>query len=111
MRIAFIGTGSMGGALLEGVLASGQSADDVHATSGSRATAEDLAARLGVHAHAVEDDPQANEAAVRGAGLVFVGVKPWMLADTAAALARNAAGLDVALGAPLSTHPTCAALP
>lgn len=107
MRIAFIGTGSMGGALLEGVLASGQSADDVHATSGSRATAEDLAARLGVHAHAVEDDPQANEAAVRGAGLVFVGVKPWMLADTAAALAPalepDAVVVSMAAGVDLDT--------
>jgi pyrroline-5-carboxylate reductase len=107
MRIAFIGTGSMGGALLEGVLASGQSAEDVHATAGSRATAEDLAARLGVHAHAVEEDPQANEAAVRGAGLVFVGVKPWTLADTAAvvapALEPDAVVVSMAAGVDLDT--------
>lgn len=107
MRIAFIGTGNMGGALLEGVLAAGQSPDDVHATAGSRTTAEGLAARLGVHAHAVEEDPQANEAAVRGAGLVFVGVKPWMLADTAAALAPalepDAVVVSMAAGVDLDT--------
>lgn len=107
MRIAFIGTGSMGGALLEGVLASGQSAQDVRATTASRASAQDLSERLGVTALALEDDPRANETAASDADLVLVGVKPWMLADTAAALApalrNDAVIVSMAAGVDLET--------
>lgn len=97
----------MGGALLAGVLAAGQAADQVHATVRSAASAEALRARLGVHAHATDDDPQANATAAAGAGLVFLGVKPWQLAEVAAQiadeLADDAVVVSMAAGVDLET--------
>lgn len=80
MRIAFLGTGSMGSALLEGVKAK----SDAHivATCASRASADSLHERLGVETLAVETTSDANVQAINGADFVFVGVKPWMLAET-----------------------------
>ncbi|GAA4514819.1 pyrroline-5-carboxylate reductase [Brevibacterium yomogidense] len=107
MRIAFIGTGNMGGALLEGVLAAGQAPEDVHATTRSGASASALRSRLGVQTTALDADPRANRTAVDGAGAVFLGVKPWMLADTAAdigpALPDDAAIVSMAAGVDLAT--------
>ncbi|HLR44709.1 MAG TPA: pyrroline-5-carboxylate reductase [Brevibacterium sp.] len=107
MRIAFVGTGNMGSALLAGILAAGQDAGQVHATTGSAESADGLASRLGVRATAVADDAEANRTAVDGAGLVFLGVKPWMLADTAAeltdALADGATVVSMAAGVDLAT--------
>ncbi len=111
MRIAFVGTGNMGSALLAGILSAGQDAGEVHATTRSAASAAALGSRLGVRTTAVEDDAAANRSAVDGADLVFLGVKPWMLADTAseldgalqdgATIVSMAAGVDLAT---LSTH-------
>ncbi len=85
--IAFLGTGSMGGALLDGILSSdGVARDRVHATTKSEASARALAERLDVPARSLEDDPDANREAVHGADYVFLGVKPWMLAETLADL-------------------------
>ncbi|WP_291793381.1 pyrroline-5-carboxylate reductase [Brevibacterium sp.] len=106
MSIAFIGTGNMGGALLRGILAGGQEPGGVTATTRGAASAEELAAELGIRALSLEADPTANRTAVTGADLVFLGVKPWMLADTltevrdalapGAVLVSMAAGVDAA---------------
>lgn len=80
MRIAFVGTGSMGSALLEGVQASTDA--QIVATCASAASATRLHERLGIDTLAVETTSDANLQAIRGAQFVFVGVKPWMLAQT-----------------------------
>lgn len=107
MRIAFVGTGNMGSALLAGILAAGQDAGAVHATTRSAESAAALESRLRVRATAVEDDAEANRSAVDGADIVFLGVKPWMLADTASeldgALAEDATVVSMAAGVDLAT--------
>lgn len=105
MSIAFIGTGNMGGALLRGVLAGGAAPDSVVATTRSGASAESLAAELGIRTVSLETDPHANRTAVAGAGFVFIGVKPWMLGETlrdlaggleeGAVIVSMAAGVDI----------------
>lgn len=101
--IASIGTGNMGGALLRGILASSTGLD-VRATTNSQASAGKIARALTegttapsatsandgantVTVTSVESDPEANAKAVDSADIVFLGVKPWMMADTLRPLA------------------------
>jgi pyrroline-5-carboxylate reductase len=70
-RLAVLGAGKMGETLLRGLLESGAvAAADVVATASHTATAERLAAALGV------ETTTDNRRAVRGAGRVLLGVKP-----------------------------------
>ncbi|MCQ9368224.1 pyrroline-5-carboxylate reductase [Brevibacterium sp. 91QC2O2] len=106
LRIAMIGTGSMGGALLSGMLSSADPAspnastggavdaagvplENARATTKSQASAEALAQRTGVSTMALDADPAANRDAAAGADFVFLGVKPWMIADTLTDLAPS----------------------
>lgn len=77
--IAILGAGSMGGAILAGLVADG-SAASLMATNRSRAKAE-AAAAPGVRSIALEDEPGGNVDAASQADVVVVGVKPYMVAD------------------------------
>lgn len=74
--IAMLGLGSMNGAILGGLLASGVRGEDVIATSRSAASARRRAEQHGVTVLAEEDDAAANARAVASADVVFLGVKP-----------------------------------
>lgn len=79
--VAILGTGSMGGAILSGLLS-----PDVTVDGGIRVTnrTESKAAALrthGVTSISAETDPYANLAAVKGARIVLLGVKPDMIPD------------------------------
>ncbi|MFS4505520.1 pyrroline-5-carboxylate reductase [Clavibacter sp. Sh2141] len=77
-----LGTGSMNGAILGGLLSPRVEVDgDVRVTTRSAASAAALDVREGVAAASVEEDPDANRRAVRGARVVIVGVKPHMVPD------------------------------
>lgn len=105
--IAILGAGSMGGAILSGLLA-----PSVTVTGGIRVTnrTEAKAAALRsptVTSFALESTPGANLEAVRGARVVLVGVKPAMVADLlreiAPALAPDAIVVSVASGVTTAT--------
>lgn len=106
-RTAMLGVGSMSGAVLDGLLAAGVPADRFAVTNRSETSAAALRAR-GIDAVAVETDPQANRRAVRGAGVVVLGVKPFavadLLRDVADDLAPDAVVVSVAVGV------TCASM-
>jgi pyrroline-5-carboxylate reductase len=75
-RIAILGSGSMGTAILSGLLASGFEASKVTITTKSLESAEKLADELGVNAIALDEQATANQDAVVGADVVLVAVKP-----------------------------------
>ncbi|WP_164232808.1 pyrroline-5-carboxylate reductase [Microbacterium hydrocarbonoxydans] len=80
--LAFLGAGSMGGAILRGVVASGISVDGgITATNRSAGSAESLAGLPGVTSIALEQQPDGNLEAAASAGIVLVGVKPGMVPD------------------------------
>ena len=79
-RTALLGVGSMSGAVLDGLLAAGLDPATVTLTTKSEASAAAQRER-GLDATASDTDPDANRSAVRGAALVVVGVKPYMIAD------------------------------
>lgn len=80
---AFLGTGSMGGAILDGLRAAIPDAP-IRATTRSSSTE-----RPGVESRSTESNPDANRWAVNGASIVIVGVKPAMVGDLLAEIADS----------------------
>ncbi len=103
-RIAILGTGSMGGAILAGLLKSGISPNNISVSTKTTESAERLADELGVLSFAMEDGGDANQMAVANAQLILIGVKPAyvleVLADVADSLNDNALVVSVAAGVP-----------
>lgn len=99
--LAVLGAGSMAGAIVRGLLAAG--VDPASVTLSTRSTASAEAWRSeGLRAFALEDRADANAAAVEGAGLVLLGVKPAMVVETlreiAGTLPPDAVVVSVAAG-------------
>ena len=101
-RIAIIGTGSMGSAILSGLLKSGFNPDHVSVSTKTTDSAERLTDELGVLSFAMENGDDANQMAVAGANVVLIAVKPayvtQVLADIADSLDDNALIISVAAG-------------
>jgi pyrroline-5-carboxylate reductase len=101
-RIAILGSGSMGSAILAGLLASGVDSSQVTITTKSEESAKSLADQLGVTALSLESDPSANSAAVVDADVVLVAVKPAyvveVLKETAVNLKSGSLVISVAAG-------------
>lgn len=100
-RTALLGVGSMSGSVLDGLLAAGLDPATVTLTTKSEGSAAAHRER-GLDATASDTDPDANRRAVRGAALVVVGVKPYVIADlldeVAADLEPGAVLVSVAVG-------------
>jgi pyrroline-5-carboxylate reductase len=101
-KVAFLGTGTMAEAVLAGALASGLAPSDVVATVRRPERGAELADRYGV---VTTTD---NAAAVAGAGVVVVGVKPKDVAAlldlVAGSLPPDAVVVSVAAGLPLALY-------
>lgn len=80
LRICFLGTGSMGSAVLKGLLASGYESKFISATTQTELSAKNLRS-LGVSALSVESSPDANVLLSSDAQVVVLGVKPYKIAD------------------------------
>ena len=103
--IAILGAGSMGGAILQGLLRSGQ-ASTVTVTNRTRASARTVDLP-GVTSIALEETPDGNVAAASEADIVLVGVKPVMVPDLlreiAPALRPGTVVVSLAAGVTIAT--------
>jgi pyrroline-5-carboxylate reductase len=86
-QIAFLGTGSMNGAIMGGLLAAGYPKTDIVATVRRRESATELAERYGVTVMAWNEESDSNVQAARGASVVVIGVKPVGVAAVAREIA------------------------
>jgi len=86
--IAILGAGSMGGAILHGLVRSGLAGHGVTATNRSIAKAAELVDLAGVASIALEEYPDGNTDAAAAASVLLIGVKPAMVPD----LLREIAG-------------------
>lgn len=104
--IAILGTGSMGGAILSGLLKPGVNVSGGIRVTNRTAAKADALRSSAVTSYATEVDPQANQLAVAGAKLVVLGVKPAMVPDllreVASSLKPDAIVVSVAAGVPLA---------
>ncbi len=105
--IAIVGAGSMGGAILHGLVAAGLTGGGVTATNRTGAKAAELAGLEGVTSIALEEEPDGNARAVASADIVLVGVKPAMVPDLldeiAPHLRSGAIVVSLAAGVTLAT--------
>lgn len=79
--IAIIGAGSMGGAILQGLVRSGLAESRITVTNRTKAKADALASLEGVTSIALEEQPDGNTEAAASARVVLIGVKPAMVPD------------------------------
>jgi pyrroline-5-carboxylate reductase len=105
--VAFLGAGSMGGAILRGVVASGIPVDGgITATNRTTARAAELEGLSGVRSIALEQQPDGNAIAA-AARIVVVGVKPAMVPDLldeiSPHLRKDAIVVSIAAGVTLAT--------
>jgi pyrroline-5-carboxylate reductase len=105
--IAILGTGSMGGAILSGLVQPGvEVTGGIRVTNRTAAKAAPLASGS-VESFALETTPDANQRALAGARVVIIGVKPAMVADllkdVAPHLAPDAIVVSVAAGVTIAT--------
>lgn len=110
---AILGAGSMGGAILQGLLRPEVSVDGgVRVTNRTEVKARALR-HGGVTSFATETDPSANSSAVVGARLVLIGVKPHMVVDLLHEIGPvlDAGAVVVSLAAGVTTATMEAALP
>ncbi|MCI1017294.1 pyrroline-5-carboxylate reductase [Microbacterium sp. C5A9] len=106
--LAFLGAGSMGGAILRGVVASGIRVDGgITATNRTAEKAVASADLDGVTSIALSETPDGNADAVAKARIVLVGVKPAMVPDLlreiAPHLAEDAIVVSLAAGVTIQT--------
>ncbi len=79
--VAVLGAGSMGGAIVRGLVRSDIELAGIVATNRSREKAAALAGLPGVRSLALEEQPTGNVEAAAGADVVLVGVKPALVPD------------------------------
>ena len=105
--IAILGAGSMGGAVLRGIAASGLAAR-ISATNRTAAKAAELAEVPGVSSVALQERPSGNVDAAAAAGIVLIGVKPAMVPDLlreiAPVLRPETIVVSLAAGVTLATY-------
>jgi pyrroline-5-carboxylate reductase len=105
--IAIIGAGAMGGAILRGLVQPGVEVRGGIRVTNRTAAKADAITHDGVESLALERDAEANRVAVRGAGIVLIGVKPAMVPDTlrgiADALEPDAVVISLAAGVTIAT--------
>jgi pyrroline-5-carboxylate reductase len=106
LRVCFLGTGSMGSAVLRGLIDSGHPPELVSATTKSEQSA--LALRqMGISALSVEQSSDANALLSGDADLVVLGVKPYQIVDVlneiASELPKNSVVISMAGGIELAT--------
>jgi pyrroline-5-carboxylate reductase len=105
--IAILGTGSMGGAILSGLVHPSVTVEGgIRVTNRTVAKARPLASAK-VESFALEETPDANARALAGARLVILGVKPYMVADllreVAPLIEPDAVVVSVAAGITIAT--------
>lgn len=109
LRICFLGTGSMGSAVLHGLIAAGHPKSLISATTRSSASAVELRS-LGISAMAVEESVDANSLMAADADLIVLGVKPYQIAEVLQELdgeiGKNAVVISMAAGISLATMAT-----
>jgi pyrroline-5-carboxylate reductase len=105
-RIVILGTGNMGGAILQGLTQPGVSSESIRVTTRSEASASRLRA-TGVSAESLEAEPSANSVVVGDADIIVLAVKPAQIAGLLGEIAPSAKPeaimVSVAAGITLAT--------
>ena len=88
-QIAILGTGSMGKAILAGLLDSGTKPANIRVTTKTQASADAISSGKGVQAIALEKEASANAVSTDDADLVILAVKPNLILETLNEISTN----------------------
>jgi pyrroline-5-carboxylate reductase len=88
-QIAIIGTGSMGEAILSGLVNAGIKPGNIRATTKTSDTAASLSSKYQVSATNLTDEKSANPLAVDGADIVLLAVKPNLILEILGEISSN----------------------
>ena len=88
-QIAIIGTGSMGEAILSGLVKAGIKPGNIRATTKTSDTATALSSKYQVNARNLNDENSTNVLAVEDADIVILAVKPNMILETLGEISSN----------------------
>lgn len=105
--VAILGSGSMGTAILSGMVRHGIKKEHIKATTRKVESADALAKKFGVTAYATEYQPNANLLAVEGAQIILLAIKPAnvieVLEQIKPVMAKDALVISVAAGVTTQT--------
>lgn len=82
MQIAILGSGSMGTAILSGLIAAGTAPENIKASTASAESARALAGKFSIQSFATEETPAANAETAQDADILLIAVKPAKVIDT-----------------------------
>lgn len=105
--VAILGSGSMGTAILSGMVRHGIKKEKIKVTTRKVESADALAKKFGVTAYATGYQPNANSLAVEGAQIVLLAIKPAnvieVLEQIKAVISKDALVISVAAGVTTAT--------
>jgi pyrroline-5-carboxylate reductase len=105
--VAILGSGSMGTAILSGMVRHGIKKEHIKATTRKVESADALAKKFGITAYATEYQPNANSLAVEGAQIILLAIKPAnvieVLEQIKSLIAKDALVISVAAGVTTTT--------
>jgi len=105
--VAIIGSGSMGTAILSGMVRHGIKKENIKVTTRKVESADALAKKFGVIAYATGYQPNANSLAVEGAQIILLAIKPAnvieVLEQIKTVIAKDALVISVAAGVTTAT--------
>ena len=81
-RIAIIGAGSMGTAILSGLIAAGTAAESITASTATTQSSKALSDKFGIKSFALDSSPSANADAAENADVLLIAVKPAKVLST-----------------------------
>lgn len=81
-KIAIVGAGSMGGAILSGLIAAGTAPESISASTATSKSAKALKAKFSIATFSLEENASGNADAAKGADIVLIGVKPGKVLET-----------------------------
>jgi len=104
-QIAIIGAGSMGGAILSGLLKAGTPAGNIRVSTKTKQSAETLSKKYQVGALSFEHDPKVNAQTVTEADIVLLAVKPAQIIETLSEIepALKSGSLVISVAAGITT--------
>jgi len=113
MRVAILGTGSMGSAILAGMIAGDFDATKISVSTKSASSAAKLQHDHGVKAIALEVNAEANHEAVEDADVILIATKPSYVVEVLKEVSGNIKGgaLVISVAAGITTAAMEAALP
>ena len=81
-QIAILGSGSMGTAILSGLIAAGSAPEMIKASTATSTSAKALTEKFSIQAFAIEASESANTEAAEGADILLIAVKPAKVLET-----------------------------